>query len=34
LGDANPAAMTEFASPRNIEIVRGSHGRVRVDGHT
>jgi hypothetical protein len=34
LGDANPAAMTGLAAPQNIEMDRGSHGRVRVDGRT
>ena len=34
LGDADLAAVAGLASPRNIEIDRGSHGRVRVDGRT
>jgi hypothetical protein len=33
-GDANPAIVTGFAAPQDIEINRGSHGRVRVDGRT
>jgi hypothetical protein len=34
LGDANRAAMTGLAGPQNIEMDRGSHGRVRGDGRT
>jgi hypothetical protein len=33
-GDANPAIVTGLAAPQDIEIDRGSHGRVRVDGRT
>ena len=31
-GDAKPAAMAGLATPQDIEIDRGSHGRVRGDG--
>jgi hypothetical protein len=31
-GDAGPAAVTGQAAPQDIEIDRGSHGRVRGDG--
>jgi hypothetical protein len=31
-GDARPAEVTGHAAPRDIEIDRGSHGRVRGDG--
>ena len=33
-GDANPATGTGLAAPQHIEMDRGSHGRVRVDGRT
>jgi hypothetical protein len=31
-GDSKPAAMAGLAAPQDIEIDRGSHGRVRSDG--
>jgi hypothetical protein len=31
-GDAGPAAVTGQAAPQDIEIDRGSQGRVRGDG--
>lgn len=31
-GDARSAAVTGRAAPQDIEIDRGSHGRVRGDG--
>jgi hypothetical protein len=31
-GDAKPAPVAELAAPQDIEMDRGSDGRVRMDG--